>query len=60
MKEENERLRARIAELEEFVGVTAAKVPISFALGHRQSQLFGLLLSRPLVPKEAAMFGDLW
>lgn len=51
---ENETLRGRILMLEEILGMRL-EVPLEFGLTPQETKLFGFLLQRDLITKEAAM-----
>lgn len=54
MREENDRLRARIQDLEEVL-FSAALPPIEYGLTRQEARVFGVLVSRPLATKSAIM-----
>jgi two-component system, cell cycle response regulator CtrA len=53
---ENEQLRERVQQLEELLGLSFESPPI-LGLTQREGALFGLLLSREFLTKEAIMVG---
>lgn len=54
LEAENDELRARVHVLEEMVGMRL-HVPLVFGLTAQEAALFGLLLKREIVTREAAM-----
>lgn len=54
MEEENDILRERVRQLEKMLGISH-DVPLLFALTGREGMLFNLLMSHPIVSKEAAL-----
>jgi two-component system, cell cycle response regulator CtrA len=54
LEEENDQLREKIVTLEEMLGLRV-ETPLMLGLTGQQSKLFGILLKRDLVTKDAAM-----
>lgn len=54
LEAENNTLRARVADMEAMLGISAA-APLAFGLTWHEARLFGFLLNRELLTKDAAM-----
>lgn len=54
LQNENDRLRARIEQLEAALGLTFL-APLEWGLTGRQTRLFGALMAREILTKQAAM-----
>lgn len=54
LRDENERLRARIRDLERAL-FTGVSVPVEYGLTANEARIFGVLVNRPLATRAAIM-----